>query len=266
VKEDSDATSNNAKEINGTMIPNAATSSIGYIDKPLSLPGNKDDMSGCTLSENTSITSCRNNRNKRCVGLDCEMVGVGPMKVSVLARVSIVNSKGNCIFDSYVKVEEPVTDYRTAVSGIRPEDLQSDNAMSFGEVRLKVKKILNRCILIGHGLQNDLAVLHLHKSAYCIRDTTQYVPYMTTCWDGTYRPRRLRDLMWEKFGVIIQSNEHSSIDDAKAAMSLYNLVKHEWDSMYIRNSNEYYCVVPGTNSSLAHSFFLDENRLPRYEN
>jgi Exonuclease len=73
----------------------------------------------------------------RFIAMDCEMVGVGPRKVSVLARVSIVNFNGDCIFDVFVKVEEKVTDYRTAVSGIRPEDLESSSAMSYGEVRLK---------------------------------------------------------------------------------------------------------------------------------
>ena len=52
------------------------------------------------------------------------MVGVGfGGKDSVLARVSIVNHFGHCIYDKYVKPREKVTDYRTAVSGIRPEDI-----------------------------------------------------------------------------------------------------------------------------------------------
>ena len=54
------------------------------------------------------------------------MVGVGfGGKDSVLARVSIVNHFGHCIYDKYVKPREKVTDYRTAVSGIRPEDIQN---------------------------------------------------------------------------------------------------------------------------------------------
>jgi RNA exonuclease 4 len=57
--------------------------------------------------------------------MDCEMVGVGQQRLSVLARVSIVNSKNETIFDTYVKVEEKVTDYRTEVSGIRAEHITS---------------------------------------------------------------------------------------------------------------------------------------------
>jgi RNA exonuclease 4 len=163
-------------------------------------------------------------RSQRCFALDCEMVGVGPKSTSDLARVSIVDSDGNCVFDTFVKVDERVTGYRTEFSGIRLEDLLSKDALPFGEVRLKVRKILNGCILVGHGLENDLKILNLNKCAYSLRDTSKYIPFMKEWWDGTNRPRRLRDLIWENFGLVIQSREHSSIEDAAAAMSLYNLV------------------------------------------
>lgn len=58
--------------------------------------------------------------------MDCEMVGVGEDgKDSVLARVSIVNQFGNVLLDKYVKPREQVTDYRTAVSGIRPHNIEN---------------------------------------------------------------------------------------------------------------------------------------------
>lgn len=60
------------------------------------------------------------------VGMDCEMVGVGlEGKENVLARVSIVNHFGQCLYDKYVKPLEKVTDYRTFVSGIRPSNLKN---------------------------------------------------------------------------------------------------------------------------------------------
>jgi RNA exonuclease 4 len=52
------------------------------------------------------------------------MVGVGPNGAeSALARVSIVNYSGGVVLDEYVRPQEPITDYRTWVSGIRPEDM-----------------------------------------------------------------------------------------------------------------------------------------------
>lgn len=54
------------------------------------------------------------------------MVGVGPNgEDSIVARVSIVNQFGKCVYDKYVKPTEEVTDYRTAVSGIRPENIKT---------------------------------------------------------------------------------------------------------------------------------------------
>ena len=40
---------------------------------------------------------------------------------SILARVSIVNHFGNLVYDTFVAATERVTDYRTAVSGVRPQ-------------------------------------------------------------------------------------------------------------------------------------------------
>ena len=52
------------------------------------------------------------------------MVGVGPDGAeSALARVSIVNYSGGMVLDEYVRPQEPITNYRTWVSGIRPEDM-----------------------------------------------------------------------------------------------------------------------------------------------
>lgn len=61
----------------------------------------------------------------RALAIDCEMVGVGPKgEESVAARVSVVNQHGKCVYDKCIKPTQPVTDYRTAVSGMRPENLK----------------------------------------------------------------------------------------------------------------------------------------------
>merc|ERR1719434_86596 len=83
------------------------------------------------------------------LGMDCEMVGVGREgSDSVLARVSIVNHFGHPVYDKFVKPREKVTDYRTAVSGIRPSDIE--NANNFKEVQKEVSDILTNRILVGH--------------------------------------------------------------------------------------------------------------------
>ncbi len=54
------------------------------------------------------------------------MVGIGEMGMdNMLARVSIVNQLGQCLYDKYVKPTEPVIDYRTSISGITEQHLQN---------------------------------------------------------------------------------------------------------------------------------------------
>lgn len=68
----------------------------------------------------------------KAVGLDCEMVGIGEMGMeNMIARVSIVNQLGQCLYDKYVQPTEPVVDYRTAVSGITPENLENGRLRRF---------------------------------------------------------------------------------------------------------------------------------------
>jgi len=90
------------------------------------------------------------------IALDCEMVGVGPTPDddSQLARASLVNFHGEQIYDTYVKPQLPVTDYRTAVSGIREENLKVGRP--FKEVRRDVMTFLQGRILVGHYLKSDM--------------------------------------------------------------------------------------------------------------
>jgi DNA polymerase III epsilon subunit-like protein len=160
------------------------------------------------------------------------VVGVGPGgKRSVLARASLVDFFGNCLFDTFVRVEEKVTDYRTFVSGVSAEDLTSPESMPYGTCRKQVMKLIQHKILVGHGLQNDLAVLGIGHPWYNVRDTCTYHPYMRVDHYGTSRPRRLRDLARLHLGILIQQEgrPHCSLEDACAAMALYRQVQMNWD-------------------------------------
>ena len=110
------------------------------------------------------------------VGLDCEMVGVGKAgRRSILARVSIVNQSGHCVYDEFVKPREKVTDYRTAVSGVRPEDLEG--ASNFWKVQGEVAKIIEGRLVVGHGLHHDFNCLFLDHPKELVRDTASYEPF-----------------------------------------------------------------------------------------
>ncbi|NWI55613.1 REXO4 exonuclease, partial [Calyptomena viridis] len=169
----------------------------------------------------------------KAVAMDCEMVGVGPKgEESIVARVSIVNQFGKCIYDKYVKPTEKVTDYRTAVSGIRPQNINTGE--DFKTVQKEVADILRGRILVGHALRNDLKVLFLDHPQKKIRDTQRYKPFKQRVKSS--RPS-LKLLCETLLNVQVQTSEHCSIQDAQAAMRLYTLEKKKWEAAVKNKTN-----------------------------
>ncbi|KAI9713211.1 MAG: 3'-5' exonuclease [Bogoriella megaspora] len=219
-------------------------------------------------SENSSISTnlLSSTSAKKYVALDCEMVGVGPSPDvdSILARVSVVNYHGAVLYDTYVLPPDgtKVTDYRTAVSGIRAEhlkpqprpttngvseginntsetleknhtdiepptlNLHNEPLASLSAVQVKLDELLTDRILIGHALRNDLTSLLLSHPHHSIRDTSRYLPFRAYSGGRTPSLRKLAKIVLNRE---IQTGEHSSVEDARAAMDLYKAVRKEWE-------------------------------------
>ncbi|KAM7358889.1 uncharacterized protein ACRADG_003681 [Cochliomyia hominivorax] len=184
-----------------------------------------------TLSKSARRRQNRKAAEQRYVAMDCEMVGVGLNgQDDMLARVSIVSKHGEVLLDKFVKPQEAVTDYRTSVSGIRPHDIA--NAEDFKTVQDEVVQILQGKILVGHAIRNDLSVLHIKHPNCNIRDTSRYKPLCRLVANG--RTPSLKRLSQAILGKEIQTGEHNSVEDARAAMSIYNCVASDWEE-YIKN-------------------------------
>jgi RNA exonuclease 4 len=223
--------------------PDSSSGTPHSASDPSSQSGSCRKIHELVLSDRSMVNQFMANR---CVALDCEMVGVGPSgKISVLARVSVVDFYGCSLFDSFVRVEERVTDYRTHVSGVKETDLKGPHARDFGTVRKIVKQLLRNKTIVGHGLENDLRALKIEQDHpwYNIRDSaTQYQPYMRFDQFGQLKPRRLRDLVWYNLGIVIQQEgrPHDSMEDARAAMALYRHQQGNWDyEIECRRRNAY---------------------------
>lgn len=205
-------------------------------------------------------------RTKRVVAIDTECVGAGfKGSQSMLARVSLVNRNGQ-VYDRFVKPTMPVTDFRTFVSGIRRADLV--DAEDYHVVRQVVAHLLKDCILVGHDVKNDLDSLDLIHLAADIRDTSTYETFRTIYllnndifknvmlrkWNNmghydaeemafcTMSAYRQAEKCFPKNGKLslkwlakhflkrdIQAGEHSSVEDARAALDLYLLYEKEWE-------------------------------------
>lgn len=169
----------------------------------------------------------------RIVALDCEMVGAGKNgDRSLLARVTILNATGAVVYDTFVAPTEPVTDMRTKWSGVRAVNLK--NAPSFEDVKKRVSRILRGRIVVGHALSNDLKALELEHPENDIRDTSQYVPLRRVLPSGRTKPQALKVLAEQHLQISIQVGEHDPVEDARAALSLYQKYSLEWETSLLK--------------------------------
>jgi RNA exonuclease 4 len=204
----------------------------------VSVPSQRQRSSSCVDDQDDDVDD---DVKSRYLAIDCEMVGIGPLgTTSRLARVAVVNWRGEVVYDAHVRVEERVTDYRTFVSGITPEDLlESSGAVSFDEARSAVVGLIRGRVLVGHGLRNDFAALGIWDHPWHdVRDTARYEPFMRSPGPGEYNPtgaalvpKKLRTLARDKLGVEIQveGTPHSPVEDAVAALGLYRRHRAKWE-------------------------------------
>lgn len=103
----------------------------------------------------------KKNKLTKFIAIDCEMVGIGSDgNDHMLARVSLVNKFGDCIYDKFVKAQEEVINYRTDISGIRKEDMM--NGEDFTVVQKEVReRVLVHFFFIGFMLTKRVSNAHV---------------------------------------------------------------------------------------------------------
>ncbi|ETI19337.1 hypothetical protein G647_09169 [Cladophialophora carrionii CBS 160.54] len=154
---------------------------------------------------------------------------------SGLARVSVLRGHGEDegvpFIDDYITIYEPIVDYKTRYSGIRPGDLDTQvsqhNLVPLKVAYKKLWILLNLgCIFVGHGLASDFRKTNIHVPKSQTVDT-QYL-YLAP---GKNRRFSLRYLAWAVFKEYIQEETgldeatqvdgHDSIEDARMALRLW---------------------------------------------
>lgn len=178
------------------------------------------------------------------VGIDCEMVGIGPGgHESILARVSVVDFHGNQVYDSLVRPRPGVvvTDWRTHVSGVSARDMRF--ARDFDEVQTQVAELLRGKTVVGHDIRHDLAVLGLGHPPKDVRDTAKFSGFRKY---GNGPKPAMRILAKEILGLEIQDGQHSSVEDARVAMLLFRRHKPQFD---VEHMNRYPGASGGSSSN-----------------
>ncbi|CAL9767169.1 unnamed protein product [Musa acuminata subsp. burmannicoides] len=170
------------------------------------------------------------NQGSQVVALACKMVGGGSDgSLDLCARVCLIGEDENVIFQTYIKPQIPVTNYRYETTGIRPEFLRDAMALKQAQRRIQdflsngepIWKIRSRGgkarILVGHGLDHDLECLGVEYPEFLIRDTAIYPPLMRT----SKLSNSLKYLTQAYLGYDIQTGTQDQYEDCVAAMRIY---------------------------------------------
>ena len=182
----------------------------------------------CDISESPRVLSAMQGEEEmKMFAIDCEMVETG--NGSELARVSVVNENLECIYDTFVKPDSPIIDYRTKYSGITESSLD-DVTTTLKDVQLKLSSLIPPdSVLIGHSLENDFHALKF-RHPYVVDTSCIFTPLATP----TAKPG-LRRLCKELLLSDIQNTDkgHSSVEDATACMKLVKMKLKEGDNCKI---------------------------------
>uniref|UniRef100_A0A673XJD7 Zgc:152968 n=1 Tax=Salmo trutta TaxID=8032 RepID=A0A673XJD7_SALTR len=155
--------------------------------------------------------------DKGCPGVfsvDCEMCYT--TQGLELARVTVVNSSLQVIYDTFVRPDNDVIDYNTRFSGINEADVKGTSSSIRDVQETLLSFVSAETILIGYGLESDLCALKLLHGT--VVDTSVSFPHRL----GLPHKMTLHNLTADYLRRIIQESVggHDSAEDAVACMEL----------------------------------------------
>lgn len=161
------------------------------------------------------------------VAMHCAAVTVKNWKqfnYQMLARITLVNQQGLCIYDKYIKPFSEIVDYHTNVTGIHPEFLV--NGEDYYKVIDEVFDLIQNKTVIGEMLSvNCFQLLRVKMVWWLLRDTFYYSKFIVLR-KGHYT---LNEFCSRNLGFTIK-DETNPIERAQAFMKVYKAFQEHWEN------------------------------------
>ena len=167
------------------------------------------------VTRHKSFTACpKLTESAPLFALDCEMLKTTTDNMA-LGRVSIVNEKMECIYETFVRPREPVLDYMTKYSGITASHLEGVTT-TVDDVQKDLLRLLPAdAILVGQSLENDLCALR-YTHPYIIDTSVIFTsPGKSHTPSLAFLAKHILNLRMKRGKA-----GHNSEDDAKVSMKL----------------------------------------------
>ncbi|KUF95702.1 hypothetical protein AM588_10006420 [Phytophthora nicotianae] len=174
-----------------------------------------DDEEGAAMETDETLASA-SSTDEFIYALDCEMceTDIG----MELTRVTVVNIKGDVVYDQLVKPQSTIINYHTEFSGISEETLR-DTKYILADVQrdLITRFLFKDTILVGHSLTSDLRALRLVHPT--IEDTAILYPHQRGFPFRTSLKYLTKTYLKKDIQIQTQ-NGHDSAEDAIASLEL----------------------------------------------
>lgn len=151
-----------------------------------------------------------------------------PIEVSVAGHCAIVDYNYNILYDSHIKSDFEITNWR----GIRPSNMKT--AMTLDRAKEWILHLLKDRLVVGHDIKHDLSSLQIHRErdipSKNIRDTSTCQILRTIAEIPVDYPHAsLRALALGNLKRRVQQNRpHNPIEDAMVTMELYKKAEEKW--------------------------------------
>ncbi|KZT40116.1 hypothetical protein SISSUDRAFT_1019342 [Sistotremastrum suecicum HHB10207 ss-3] len=194
-----------------------------------------------TAPRQESLVSTRDPR--RYIGICSQTVGIGETaSVPMLARISLIDYRGQTVYDVFVQPTHSVTDYHHETTGLDANHLAS--GIPFQLVQETVAQIIRGKILVGYRIWLDLSVLGLQHPAVDTRDTALFLPLRRSIGSINEIPS-LANLVGRFLRRRLGFGYQHPLEDARAAVDLFRSCEEQWET-YIE-AGQWPCALPPVN-------------------